>query len=185
LLIDGNILIGFIPILVSPIAMLYFRVTMEDGHPKGLFNPTTQSYAFLLGDALLLPMAFAFMALGWKRLAHEQGFHVQAWWLIFALVAGAAIMMVWRRMEMQAYTKLGAADRLDSPTKLWHDYVVYGSLGTLLVFGGVPVVVKDFTGNGWLVLLCFAGWVALGVLDGSRKLNPANLHPRKEETYLA
>lgn len=185
LLSSGSILIGLVPIIVSPATMLYLRLTMEEGRPAGLLNPGKQSWAFLYGDMLMLPIVFISMALGWRRLADEQGFHMQFWWFLVSVAAGCIIAAVWRYSEVQTYKRLGGKDRLDSPTKLWHDYVVYGSLGTLLVFGGLPVVILDFTSHGWAALVAFGGWVLLGLADSLRKLDPANLHPPVQDTYLA
>lgn len=180
----GNLWVGLVPILISPCAMLVIRVLAEDGRPKGLFSLTTQSWAFLFGDTLALPLAFLAAAWSWRRLAPD-GWYTRSLWLVMAIAIGLLVAVGWRLLEVRGYTTAGYADLLGSPSKLWHDLVVYPVLGSTLVWAGIPAMVYDFRYTGWLVVMGVVVWVALGVLDNTvHHLDPADLHPPVQYTFL-
>lgn len=181
--------IGFIPILLSPVAMLVLRLTLEYGKPSGMLDLRTQSWAFLVGDTVFLPFALAFAALGQRTLsasATDPVWYRSFWWLAAALVVGIVFAFVFRViLDAPNYVSAGAAELLNSPTKIWHDYVVYPALAGGIVHLAVPVVVHNFTGYGWLILVAIGGWGLMGFLDGVRGLNPRHLHPPVSKTWLA
>jgi hypothetical protein len=182
----GKVSAGLVPILLSPTAMAVIRLTMENGKPKGMFDPATQSWAFLFGDTIALPLAFIFSALSWRRLAKTrvQAFYLESWWLIISLTAAIVITGVWRFSEEYGYTAAGYESLLTSPSKWWHDIVVFGSLSFIVVMMGVPAILRDFRKSGKWVLVALALWAGLGIYDGQRGLDPANLHPPVQNTIL-
>lgn len=182
----GNPLVFLMPIIISPVCMLIIRVTMERGRPAGILSPKTQSWSFLFGDSIALPFAFAMSALGWESL-NEGAWYATSWWYALGIVAGFAVACFWHfRLEVPAYTKMGHADRLKGYTKLWHDFPVYGAISGSLLFLGVPVLIHDFTGYGWLALLGLLLWGGFAACDATfRRLDPANLHPTFGEVERA
>lgn len=108
----------------------------------------------------------------------------QWWWIPVSLLVGVAAGLGFRAMDSAGYKKGGHADRLNAPTKLWHDYVVYISVGTLICFVGVPALLT-WSAGGFVALAFFALWLAFGVRDGVHGLDPARLHPRVQDTVLA
>ncbi len=179
---SGSGWVFMIPIVISPIMMVVVRLALEPGFP--LFEGK-QSLAYLVGDSAALPLALWATAMSWRIIGQEDGFHLRWWWLLVAIAAGVLITYGWHTfMDAPAYIKADAVDRLGAPTKLWHDYVVYPSLATLLVWGGVPAVFKDFGGYGRWVLAGGVLWGCLGILDGFRGLDPRHMHPRVQDTRL-
>lgn len=174
-----------VPIIVSPIGMAFIRLLMEPGGLRGLFRPSTQSWAFLFGDVTALPFAFVMLALGWRNLA--EGWYDRDWWFWLALLLGVAIAFAWHfLLDGPGYKAQGYGELLGSPTKLWHDFVVYGSLAGALVYLGIPVLAHDFWPYGALALVGLGVWGVLGVADNTvHKLDLANLHPPVSETKLA
>ena len=162
-------------------------MTAEFGKPVGMFNWRTQSWAFLFGDSLSLPLAIAF-ALGTpgipSRVIGVSGM-IEYWrWCVISIVVAIVVTFGFRSMDAAGYKKSGNADRLKSPTKLWHDYVVYPSIAFLLMWVALPAVFTGAT-TGWLTLTSFGTWVLFCICDMVRGLDPANLHPRMQETILA
>lgn len=181
--------VGFIPILLSPVAMLVLRLVLEGGRPSGMLDLRTQSWAFLVGDTIFLPLALVFAALGQRVLATnstDPSWYRSIWWLVASLAIGLVAAYVFRNvLDAPNYVSAGAADLLQSPTKIWHDLVVYPAIAGGLVYLATPLVIHDFSGFGWVVVACLGGWLALGVLDGLRGLNPRDLHPPVGQTWLA
>lgn len=182
----GNLWAATMSIFVSLIMMGVMRIFWEPKGPAGLYNPATQSWAFLFGDGIMLTIMLAAATISWRSLPSE-GFHRSAWWLVASIVVGVVFSLVFRHvLNGPNFIKEGYGDRLGSPTSIWHDYVVYFSLAGSITYLAVPVILKDFTGTGWVVLAGFVGWLALGACDATiHPLEIPNLHPPKSETKLA
>ena len=184
----GNPWVGLAPIMVSIIGGLTLRITMEYGEPSGIFDPRTQSWAFLFGDSLFLPFALWAASQSWVWLGRREGQWYQTWWwLCVALAAGIAAMVVFHFiLDAPDYVRAGHADLLLSPTKQWHDFVTYPSLAAALVYLGIPAIKEDFWGNGKWALGGALVWLLLGVVgDGMiHHVDPAKLHPRVQDTWL-
>ena len=166
-----------VALLASPILLFVLRVFLEDWQPKGLFDPATQSWAFLFGDALWLPMAFAAAAYGQRSVPQDSTFR-SGWWLAVSVVAGVAAGVVFHKMDQAVYVTAGYGQALLSPTKLAHDFVAYPLLFGGLQFLGVPVLVHHFWWTGMVALAGVLLWGAMGVHDMVKPLNPAHLHPK-------
>lgn len=181
----GNPWVAILPPLISTLCLLIIRYRLEYGKPSGFFDLRKQSWAFLIGDIVAMPVALLAAAFGWRELAHRQ-LQVPAWLILVAVVAMFGFVIAWTRHEAQSYASFGKGnvDRIGSPSKMWHDGVVYGSLSYLLVWGGVPVVVTQPLGWGLVMILALLLWLGLGIADGYRKLPPSDLHPRVQDTRL-
>lgn len=182
---DGRWEFALLPIVVSPLSMLVLRISMEYGLPEGIFSPKTQSWAFLFGDAFYIPLAFLGGALSWRRIAAIDGFHHQKWWLWLSIAIGALAGVAFRYvLNAPDYRAAGLDSLLDSPTSIWHDFVVYPVLVGLFVYICLPAVAYDTTNWGWLALVGLLGWGAMGAHDATHPLDLRNLHPPVEKTIL-
>lgn len=183
---QGMVKVALIPIIISPLMMLIVRIGWENGKPDGLLDPRTQSWAFLFGDTIMLPIALGAAAYSWRSLPAE-GWHRSTWWFWLSVAVGVVFALVFHFvLNAPNYVKAGNGDMMGSPTSIWHDVVVYLSLATLLVFLGAPAVVMNFTGTGWIVVAGVVGWLAFGAADATiHPLEQTDLHPRKQDTLLA
>lgn len=171
------------PIILSSVVMVMLRVTLEYGRPSGLLHPKTQSWAFLFGDTIVLPITFGVTAVLWSRGSPE------VWSRNMGLLISAAIAVVvsgaFRYGDAKRYRSSQNADRLRAPTKLWHDLVVYPVLVMALVYFGIPALIVHFGSTEcWLMLGGLALWLVLGLIDVFMiKPNPAKQHPRWQDTW--
>jgi hypothetical protein len=187
---SGSAWIVVMPIIVSPVAMLILRITVERGLPAGLLDPRTQSWSFLFGDSISIPLTLLFSSFGWRRYVDaEPDWFLQHWrlWLAISVTVGVVAACLFHFvLDGPNYRREGHGDRLGSPTKLWHDIPVYFSFGATMCMLGIPVLIGDFTGYGIWVLVSFMSWLALAGCDATfHKLNPADLHPRVQDTAFA
>lgn len=185
----GSISVATIPILVSIIGMGVVRAIWERNSPltvADMYNPATQSWAFLFGDLLALPMALGFSAVAWRKMSSSSWFWSDAW-AVVAIISGILISLMWHHLlEAPAYTAAGFEDMLETPTKIWHDTVVYGILSTLLIYLGVPAVITDWRRTGGAAVMAFVVWGALGFADATvHELHIPDLHPPHDTTSFA
>lgn len=182
--------VALTPIVVSIYGMALVRYGVEETPLNGMYSPKTQSWAFLFGDSIFLPAAMLFIALGWDE-AYLPPFADSGKWLLAAAMIGFVVGNSFNVMEVSAYHKQDAMDALYSPTKIWHDYVVYPVLVGTIVWAGVPLLVADWQGLWvffgpwtWLALASIGIWFALGALDGKRGLRVYNMHPAWDKTHF-
>jgi len=169
----------------SPGIMALLRYTLERGTPPGMFNPKTQSWAFLFGDLLFLPFALAMLALG---AAHVQ-LEASGWvsyesggWQRLCFWIGLAAGFVFNRFDAANYSNEGSLGAIFSPTKLAHDFIAYPVLvGSLLFLAGplVREIGSDASGIAYLGLALAGalGWVGMAVRDMVHPPRPYDLHP--------
>lgn len=193
------IFMALVPIIVSPVAMLAIRNTLEYGKPHIGFNPKGDSWAYLFGDMIALPISLGAAA----TVARRTSWWDDWWWATVAVSVAILASVGFRAMDSATYVKQGHGDRLYSPTKLWHDFVVYPVVGTMLCWLGIPAITVDsivgwasFGGQSWLGVPTFwigttAGWLTIGgfvawllfaVCDMIRGLRPEDMHPRVQDT---
>lgn len=172
------------PIVLSPVMMLVLRVTAEYGKPAGLLCPKTQSWTFLFGDAIALPLAFGAAAMSWSQHPSSVGRHKVV--IVFSVVTAVCVSYMFRNADSLRYRRSGNGDRLKSPTKLWHDFIVYPVLTAVLLLIGIPVLTGYFgTIECWIMLAGVALWALFGVMDLMViKPDPANQHPRRRDTVM-
>ncbi len=178
-------LVVLAPIVVSLFGMVFIRLVVEDIPLSGMFNPKMQSWAFLFGDGIALPLALLFIVLA-RGGQNVPGSGSLGWYFTAAIVglAGGAGFHV---METDAYRKQDAALALESPTKSWHDFVVYPVLLGLIVWGGGPLLLPS-AWDFWTILAIAAllVWVTLGVkYDAKRKPRPYDMHPAWDPVKFA
>jgi len=182
---DSPIFVVGVALNASPIALLILRLMLEDGRPRGLFNWETQSWAFLFGDTIGLPLALGAAAYGQRYVPDDSWFR-SGWYLTLCVVIGVLGGTAFRfLMEVEAYTKANHASALMSPTKLTHDFVSYPLLLGGLMYLGLPVLVYQFRWVGVVALLGVAIWLAMCVRDAVHPPKPTNLHPGWMKEHFA
>ena len=184
---NGTPWVALVPFILSPLCLLIIRLTLEDGRPDGLFNLQTQSWAFMIGDSVALTLMALGGALAWgDKKESFKPFFLSNGWIALCVLIGLAAAFGWHfLLDGPGYIKGGYGELLGSPSKLWHDFPVYGALFGGLVYLAIPAIFQSFSTWGWLCLLGFVMWGGLGYADNSiHKLNPANLHPPKSQTLL-
>ncbi len=163
--------------LTSPV--IFTIMAWYEGRPRlrDVFSSFLQSWAFLYGDLLVLPAAFALAAHAYGTTDAAQ-LTIPLWWEILGGAIGLAFGLGFHfLMEVPAYTENDYEDRLNSPSKIWHDLAVYPVLsGALIVTAGSLLQVDhgwpwhwNFSGHVLGILFCIAVWAVLGmVCDGMR-----------------
>ena len=182
---DVWLLAGLLPILLSPLALLLIRITLEHGKPHGILSPKTQSWSFLFGDSIALPLAFGAAAYGYI-VVPDHSFFSSNLYILISLLTAVVITFFWHKLlDKPQYVRRDSADLLSSPSKLWHDYVVYPTLSAGLMLIGLPVVWYGLYESGYLIILGISVWLVLGIYDSKRQLDPRKLHPDVSTTRLA
>ncbi len=162
--------------LSSPCTMYALRESCEKvGKEMPVFDLKNGSWAFLIGDTVVIPMAMLFALKGW--VGQDQSYWSESYiWLATTFAAGLLAGTIFHLLDGIGYKAKGAAAALSSPTKLAHDFVAYPVLCGGLVYGGVPLL---FQWSIWstLCLGCVVVWLLLAVCDALRGLDPKKLHP--------
>lgn len=191
-----NVLLVFaVAWVASPILFFVFAYTYERASKSAggrgatakevfvsVFGPKEQAYSFLYGDTLLLPGALAAAAYYWQNTDNRVDLSLW-WWWILSLVIGIAAGFGWHfKMETPGYTEKGFAPSLNSPTKLFHDFVSYPVLFGGLVFVTFPMFfhIRWDLWADWPIVAILAlvgAWLFLGAKvdnDRAKKLVPWN-----------
>lgn len=169
--------------LCSPLLLFVLRHTMERGVPGGIFNPKTQSWAFLFGDWIFLPVSLAALAWGAHEWYHEAGFGFVTYdsdgWQRICMALGMVAGFLFNVMDRKVYAKAGAHDAIFSPSKIAHDFVAYPVFVASLLYLAVPLlgVLNEARPAFAAGLVGLVLWGVMGVCDVKRQLHPFNLHP--------
>lgn len=174
-----------LPVVVSPVAMVILRTRIERLPIGTAGDPRTQSWAYLFGDSIFLPIALLAVGMGYQNVSN--GFFTSTLWILASLLIGAAAGTGFHVVDGRGYRNAGAQKALLAPTKLWHDYVVYPVLFGLLFMGGLPQLLPSAWSLWTLVTLGgIVGWAVLGLyFDQKRTINPLDLHPRWNSQQFA
>jgi hypothetical protein len=134
------------------------------------WTPSTQFLSFVPGDLFLGAMLTALLMTA-KRLPEEERFYNAAWWHILLLVMAVGVAIVITVGEYKDPNGYGHRAVL-SPTKLYHNLVLYGGYGYIILATLIAIAVWLLSNWSWsatgLVALCLlpgAVWVSLIVLD--------------------
>jgi hypothetical protein len=192
--------------LVSPLPQVvlacWWEPKPEERHIKGnrprdhfkrIFNPKTQSWAFLTDPVGLGPMMVV-AAVNLPLLPHNTLFNGELWWLwaIISFAVGVGLSWTFRKGEGDAYDPL----RYNSYSKWWHNGAAFTVLSAWLVY----TLIQMMTGWGVVFAACvlylmfFAIWALGAGGDGWRaglmdqpnhrfywlRLDPRNLHPQAD-----
>lgn len=181
----------------SALLLPTLAVLLEGRSLGSVLNPRTQSWAFLFGDFIFLPLAAALLALAWGYIVMPD-LRDTRWiaWIAGSTLLGLAAGAAFHWMDAKTYRAHGAGLALDSPTKLAHDFVSYPVLFGGLFCVGVPLLMKiaaacirvTFADGSFgvqpamalqvgLALGAVALWGLMGWFDVKNGLDPKNLHP--------
>lgn len=166
---------AFTPVGVYLVAYLFeSRLVGRDFHPwKGAFR------GFSPGDWFL---GASFGQFVWQLDNHDSGAGWWCkWWWHIAVGVGAIVVSLYIRNKMDRPNYDEAA--MNSPTKLYHDFVIYMGFG--YVFFTTAVAASCSIGWDSTLILPYgllAGWLAGLVSDGKQpkeqlKIMAANSHP--------
>lgn len=175
-------------ILLSPVMMYVLRVIElsrldKPGNPivgaLQIFNPKKQSWAFMFGDTFLLSFAMIGVTNGWEYVPSSSWFNSLTW-VAGAVGLGVLLSVCFALFDWPRYTRSGSEAALVSPTKVWHDWVVFPVLMSLLLFAGVPQIIRYGSFHTVIALFAVAVFTALCVADLVRDnrgtLNPDDQH---------
>lgn len=132
----------------------------------------------MIGDGVLLPLAATCFAWQWQNAPVGAFYAGWVWPVVCLVVAFLGSVVFFRMIDSRRYVSAGAGQILDSPTKLWHDYVTSPSITAILLWLAVPVITEPWTWQvvaGMLLLLAYVGTL---IYDLQNPVNPTEQHPR-------
>jgi hypothetical protein len=145
----------------------------------------------MFGDALLVPVIMTLAAVVWRDHIRAGSWWRSPWWALLSGAFGIAVAVKFRIDESHVYNAL----RLQSPSKLAHDFIAYPVLAAALLYVLLPLLVAIWQARGrrargrawWLAILAVALIVAFAVLLvlASKGLDPTFLHPQWDWTTRA
>lgn len=159
------------PVIFVVLAFLYETGAVENGGRgtslrevvRNVFDTKIQATSFVWGDTVILPFAFFIAADKWSQMSFRGelmiGWHMAG--LILGIAAGLGFHYA---LDRPGYKKRGHAASLDSPTKLFHDFVSY-----LVLFGGLfysffPLFVTTwFNLHTIMIIAAVVFWGYLGI----------------------
>lgn len=185
--------VSTIPMLLVR-SVLEFRLDPKEPNLRAqimdLFSLHKGSWAFILGDAISLPLALAAAAYAWHYIdTTRPAWYNTGWWLVLSVVVGSLIGIGFRLVDAANYRNAGVGGALVSPTKILHDPFVYALFASLLIYICVPVLVTAFNrvmdgdyGSPIVIaavvaVLAFGSWAVFGVRDAIVGLDVRQLHP--------
>lgn len=179
--------VAAIGLILTPVTMFIIGILAEK---RILPIGKGQSRAFIPGDFCLGPIMG--LAVAQIPLLPKSGFW-QSWFWPVAVVVVAIVAIVFQRLVGDAPNyKVSEGATANSPTKWYHDIVLYGILGSTMAVVAIPVLVS--TANTWLkfamVALLFVWLIGL-IYDSIRPehmrrrvMHPSNWHERTWQDLL-
>ena len=169
--------------LASPVVPGLMALLWEGRSWHELTDLHRVSWMFVIGDSFFLPLAAACFVYAWSQDgAFVAKFGLKSWWPTLALATGLGAGLWFRYHSWLVYD----TERLNSPSKLAHDYFSYPILVTVLLYGGLPALIgrkgrpRHYRNVALVGLIVgIGGWAGVGFLHGewNGSLDPANLHP--------
>lgn len=162
-------------LFASTVPMILTQMLIE--HRPPALDPSRQSWSFLFGDAIILPLAGAMIALMARHNGSSFVFHW--WWQVTAVICGLIVGFGFRLMDKPNYDLA----QYNSPSKIVHEFVSFPVLASVLVWG-LPLLVTSYWGFGHhqmlvvpiVFVLSAAGFGAMMAHDGGG-LDTHYLHP--------
>ena len=172
-----TVLVLLTPCMVSLAGAAFVRWSLEYTPMNRMFDLKTQSWAFIVGDGLVLPIAMLMIGFARSEVVII-GFWAHWHWLVISAGIGLLGGIVFRLMDRRRYVNEHAERALTSPTKVWHDFVTYPVLLGVLVWAGVPLLTPEY----WVwptavAIFALIGWAGLGARDAVRQPSPLAQHP--------
>jgi len=166
------------PLLISLVGTYVIRRWIEEVPTQGMFRLRTQSKAFVIGDGFVLPLASFFVTIGWSHGNFVGTAYGESWVRWLCIVAGFVVAIGFRVFDYPRYqVTMNTRLAFNSPTKLWHDFVVYPVLVGVMLWAGVSQLIEARSVWTWLTVVSIAAWVLLGFVDMKYPPNPEDQHP--------
>jgi hypothetical protein len=130
-----------------------------------LFHPGGQYKALYYGDSICLPgVAVAIWYLG-RYMSGRPGWWHERLWHCLCFGFGLAYGIWWHRVD--AHSHFYTRSQMWSPTKLYHDYVVFPLYIYILVSAGIPAMA--WSKRGWkarvVIVVLLAAYALLNYYD--------------------
>lgn len=133
-----------------------------------------QSWAYVFGDAFLLPASLMATTVIWQDQSQQMPHWVRSqWWFVAMATVTIVLSVALNVADTVRYRKYDATRALDNPGKVYHNWVVVPVLiGTLLITA-VPVLFVEWSVWTAVVLSGVILWIVLVVVDDKlRFVNP-------------
>ena len=172
--LQSNVLaVIFLALLVSPVTFGLLAWQFEGGlfRVYEVFDPRIQSWAFL-SDLFVFPATLAFAALARKQVS-EPNLSTNVYWHVISVAVAVAVAVGFHFVDKDSYDD----EQLQSPTKVWHDWVTYPVLASALMVVAMPLL-ANFNSYASAILVLIFSWIGLCIWDGFRPLDPQKLHIR-------
>ncbi|MBW4062265.1 hypothetical protein HJC99_06890 [Candidatus Saccharibacteria bacterium] len=136
---------------------------------RGTLDSWDQQYkGFLVGDLLLALIAGLLFSLNQR---HPQT-HSTVYWIVWAVVGVAGgLMFIASKHSGQAFFRWSY---LDSPTTVYHDFLLFAFLIPILGGGGFPLLVPHFGARQLMVIALFVAYISLNWYDRKSLPQPPN-----------
>lgn len=167
-------------LVLSPMMMSALRYGFEGPLDLDFIDPRIMSWAFVVGDGVVLPFMLWFAGRGWQ--AVEISDAEVLWSTLLCAVAGLVAMVVFRRVDGDRYRKADWASSLKSPTKVWHDCVVMPVVVALTLWLLVPQFIVNGTADTVFAVVCLLVFAALVGVDIVDEPDPRKQHYRWDAT---
>lgn len=164
-------------LLMSPASMAGLRVYYEQPFKltRDFVNPRVMSWAFVLGDFVLLPLSLTLAAVGWGQ-AHSDLVGSETF-LFACLGFGYGLAIGFPQGGTKRYRNAWFPTTRLSPSKVWHDWAFRPGVIALFVW----VLVPQLSGEGTVALIAslfpLAVFMAAVSYDSTNPPNPRKQYP--------
>lgn len=146
--------------LLTPVMMIVIGIVLESRLIP--LTPDKQFLSFIPGDIFLSLFAGSLLVLS-SKLPAKKTWYNSLPWQIFALIACLSVAGV---VHFVAEAAVYPPAALNSPTKLYHDIVLYGLFSYLIIPTAIAnLVMRNLRAWRWLIVLLWLAWLALAISD--------------------
>ena len=131
-----------------------------------LFDPSKQFLSFMPGD-LFLGVTVAWLLYNLPSLRH--GWYLSLWWYVVILIVAFIVAVVITKAEFD--TGFFPARAILSPTKIYHNFILYAGYGSVAVFA----LIAGFASGSWaktlVAIIPATGWIIMLLIEPSWPVN--------------
>lgn len=177
----SNVLnVVLLALMSSIVPMVMLSNTLERKPFMRNLNLSTASWAFVLGDSIALPFCLGAATTVRSSDSLPSWTNSQGYYLA-SLAIGVIAALLFHSLEpLLPGSANYPPERLQSPTKIYHDCGAYFLLSSMLIYVALPVVVFGWFANpllSFMALCGFAMWCLFGVRDMKTGLLAEDQHP--------